>query len=115
AVCSLGVFFFQAEDGIRDFHVTGVQTCALPISFGGVQLHALQVHALGVATQLFQSGLLVPGVVGVVVGEFAGVLTGQGQALLGQIGRASGRESGVAAWVGAGVNSNTREALTSGA
>src|SRR5690606_40382453 len=27
-------FFFQAEDGIRDFHVTGVQTCALPISLG---------------------------------------------------------------------------------
>src|SRR5690606_39484445 len=26
------VFFFQAEDGIRGFHVTGVQTCALPIS-----------------------------------------------------------------------------------
>src|SRR5690606_40860878 len=30
-------FFFQAEDGIRDFHVTGVQTCALPISFTGAQ------------------------------------------------------------------------------
>src|SRR5690554_7563339 len=27
------VFFFQAEDGIRDADVTGVQTCALPISF----------------------------------------------------------------------------------
>src|SRR5207253_4997103 len=27
-------FFFQAEDGIRDGHVTGVQTCALPISTG---------------------------------------------------------------------------------
>src|SRR5699024_11826548 len=27
-----GVFFFQAEDGIRDRNVTGVQTCALPIS-----------------------------------------------------------------------------------
>src|SRR5687768_18605359 len=27
-------FFFQAEDGIRDVAVTGVQTCALPISFG---------------------------------------------------------------------------------
>src|SRR5690606_39770467 len=27
----LSPFFFQAEDGIRDFHVTGVQTCALPI------------------------------------------------------------------------------------
>src|SRR5690625_7159708 len=25
------LFFFQAEDGIRDGHVTGVQTCALPI------------------------------------------------------------------------------------
>src|SRR5690625_5805929 len=28
----LHFFFFQAEDGIRDGHVTGVQTCALPIS-----------------------------------------------------------------------------------
>src|SRR2546429_5185812 len=30
-VCCI-VFFFQAEDGIRDVAVTGVQTCALPIS-----------------------------------------------------------------------------------
>src|SRR5690606_40914034 len=30
-------FFFQAEDGIRDFHVTGVQTCALPILLRGGQ------------------------------------------------------------------------------
>src|SRR5256885_4282755 len=29
-------FFFQAEDGIRDYKVTGVQTCALPISVIGV-------------------------------------------------------------------------------
>src|SRR5215208_7944261 len=29
--CYLLFFFFQAEDGIRDGHVTGVQTCALPI------------------------------------------------------------------------------------
>src|SRR5437868_13773474 len=28
----LSYFFFQAEDGIRDRNVTGVQTCALPIS-----------------------------------------------------------------------------------
>src|SRR2546429_4517443 len=28
-----GFFFFQAEDGIRDVAVTGVQTCALPILF----------------------------------------------------------------------------------
>src|SRR5437773_6026253 len=33
-------FFFQAEDGIRDRDVTGVQTCALPIS------HSLNFHAL---------------------------------------------------------------------
>src|SRR5436309_10554780 len=31
------LFFFQAEDGIRDFHVTGVQTCALPILRGAKQ------------------------------------------------------------------------------
>src|SRR6266511_2017480 len=30
-------FFFQAEDGIRDFHVTGVQTCALPILVGDLR------------------------------------------------------------------------------
>src|SRR2546426_283439 len=29
---SVAFFFFQAEDGIRDYKVTGVQTCALPIS-----------------------------------------------------------------------------------
>src|SRR5258708_8005412 len=31
-LCVSGFFFFQAEDGIRDDLVTGVQTCALPIS-----------------------------------------------------------------------------------
>src|SRR3712207_9270890 len=31
----LSIFFFQAEDGIRDIGVTGVQTCALPISVDG--------------------------------------------------------------------------------
>src|SRR2546425_9162439 len=31
-VCFFFFFFFQAEDGIRDKLVTGVQTCALPIS-----------------------------------------------------------------------------------
>src|SRR2546430_13239945 len=33
-VCSCCIFFFQAEDGIRDLTVTGVQTCALPICLG---------------------------------------------------------------------------------
>src|SRR2546429_7351768 len=35
-------FFFQAEDGIRDVAVTGVQTCALPISYDiGIQKRVL--------------------------------------------------------------------------
>src|SRR3712207_9364936 len=33
-------FFFQAEDGMRDIGVTGVQTCALPICRGRVLRHA---------------------------------------------------------------------------
>src|SRR5690349_23127758 len=33
-------FFFQAEDGIRDLYVTGVQTCALPI----FRAHAVDAH-----------------------------------------------------------------------
>src|SRR5690606_39826056 len=52
--CMSSVFFFQAEDGIRDFHVTGVQTCALPIfSLEGAQkvvppLQAFAEEGLGV-------------------------------------------------------------------
>src|SRR5256885_10487820 len=30
-ISNVVIFFFQAEDGIRDYKVTGVQTCALPI------------------------------------------------------------------------------------
>src|SRR2546425_3843662 len=43
-------FFFQAEDGIRDKLVTGVQTCALPIS-GGVGLLQLRQRLLRVAPE----------------------------------------------------------------
>src|SRR5206468_4563805 len=38
-------FFFQAEDGIRDLIVTGVQTCALPISLDSGWIH--QSWAIG--------------------------------------------------------------------
>src|SRR5690606_40209751 len=38
-------FFFQAEDGIRDFHVTGVQTCALPISLDQGKLRQDMVNS----------------------------------------------------------------------
>src|SRR2546430_5573860 len=41
-------FFFQAEDGIRDLTVTGVQTCALPISRGRAgAARGLQAHPRG--------------------------------------------------------------------
>src|SRR5207302_6332721 len=46
--------FFQAEDGIRDFHVTGVQTCALPIYVGcakGFMLHDLALLIPGITVQ----------------------------------------------------------------
>src|SRR5437868_12593082 len=45
-------FFFQAEDGIRDRNVTGVQTCALPISVssaGPCSLTSLMTHRVSSA------------------------------------------------------------------
>src|SRR5256886_15286565 len=51
-MCVLSVFFFfQAEDGIRDLTVTGVQTCALPILLVGVPglAKTLMVKALAAA------------------------------------------------------------------
>src|SRR5229473_7601335 len=39
------IFFFQAEDGIRDKLVTGVQTCALPIFFRRAETRAEQKQA----------------------------------------------------------------------
>src|SRR5699024_11411195 len=64
-------FFFQAEDGIRDRNVTGVQTCALPISvsaslataFGILGMSysvsaacASSAHCVGVAADLIRHG-----------------------------------------------------------
>src|SRR5215475_14013965 len=46
-------FFFQAEDGIRDFHVTGVQTCALPIASKGTQLETKPASISGLAGRTY--------------------------------------------------------------
>src|SRR5262249_58073755 len=40
------IFFFQAEDGIRDWSVTGVQTCALPISDTAIDIAGLLADRL---------------------------------------------------------------------
>src|SRR2546422_6499737 len=76
ASCALALrffFFFQAEDGIRDVAVTGVQTCALPISLDG---HHVEVLAPGddLAEQIAELSparivvnLLAPGALGALV------------------------------------------------
>src|SRR5437763_9362814 len=43
-VCPVCFFFFQAEDGIRDTSVTGVQTCALPICATGRRVRRSTRH-----------------------------------------------------------------------
>src|SRR5206468_2441277 len=63
-------FFFQAEDGIRDLIVTGVQTCALPISSAfahaehrglrGEPIRPLRVYALCLAGQVDAARQLAP-------------------------------------------------------
>src|SRR5438445_12701256 len=78
-VCS--VFFFQAEDGIRDIGVTGVQTCALPISLAStVAVTTETVEAKGGA--LYRA----------LLGGFAS--NAEAAAFCKEIGRASCRERG---------------------
>src|SRR6266700_4271341 len=53
-------FFFQAADGIRDFHVTGVQTCALPIcSADGTHWTRMGAARLAGLPSMVQVGLFV--------------------------------------------------------
>src|SRR3954469_23832933 len=63
-------FFFQAEDGIRDLYVTGVQTCALPIceSTGP----AIRNYPLNVVTEIIGTFVLVYGVLSMLVANKAG-------------------------------------------
>src|SRR5258706_11995669 len=53
-----GFFFFQAEDGIRDWSVTGVQTCALPIFVGVGLRFVLRTLTLLAGTQHVVEGRL---------------------------------------------------------
>src|SRR5256885_6712176 len=49
-------FFFQAEDGIRDYKVTGVQTCALPISASLAESPVPSTDAALVARHVHEHG-----------------------------------------------------------
>src|SRR5690606_35334936 len=63
-------FFFQAEDGIRDFHVTGVQTCALPIFLAPYnQQIAIVVVVLVITYLSLVIGELVPKRIGMAIPE----------------------------------------------
>src|SRR5690606_40866840 len=107
-------FFFQAEDGIRDFHVTGVQTCALPILF---KLSALaSTIADNQVTQNFIcNNELVnrnkpsPSAKGAIRELLKRMIERSEEPSLGiEIGRASCRERAQTAVVGARLRSNSR-------
>src|SRR5699024_11461553 len=102
-------FFFQAEDGIRDRNVTGVQTCALPISNGLIgQWFAkfdIQVAFTPLGIWLALVVVSFPFIVRAVQPVLAelSVEFEEAAAVLGaKIGRASCRERG-SVWVGAGA------------
>src|SRR2546430_5668992 len=84
-------FFFQAEDGIRDLTVTGVQTCALPIYLVNIVLH------WAVETQHIYNGLADPATLPLLLalmGAFGLIVMpiGNGLSRAIEIGRASCRE-----------------------
>src|SRR5204862_2884292 len=83
-------FFFQAEDGIRDLYVTGVQTCALPILLPeGREVDALREVLPQQAVGVFV-GATLPRALR--IAEVDLDLGGHGKSLVGEIGRASCRE-----------------------
>src|SRR5262249_56502628 len=90
--CVVVVFFFQAEDGIRDWSVTGIQTCALPIFLRSWWLvngrSTLTPRTImGVTTMKMMSSTRVTSTSGV-------TLISARTCPLGEIGRASCRERG---------------------
>src|SRR3989454_834972 len=76
-------FFFQAEDGIRDYKVTGVQTCALPISLSWVVPGLAALLAAGSGLGLALLDLIAQGAAGVPGGHVVMVAGGQAAAVWG--------------------------------
>src|SRR5699024_11251585 len=70
-------FFFQAEDGIRDRNVTGVQTCALPILLfsSPSKVMSLIYEKLGDGTMLGHlSVTLIETIIGFLLGTILGII-----------------------------------------
>src|SRR5437762_12287841 len=95
-------FFFQAEDGIRDTSVTGVQTCALPISLSGLVKRLFRVFVLGREPHAPQVPCQQTEVRMAVAQE--SVRPGLGELATGEIGRASCKGRGEVVGVGVGWN-----------
>src|SRR3712207_7473123 len=93
-------FFFQAEDGIRDIGVTGVQTCALPI---------FTIRSLDEYIDQHPDAAIVN-----LDGHNGGVVVGHGDASAsdrfdGEVGRAACRDRAEASGVAASVKKNKQE------
>src|SRR5262249_59911067 len=99
--CLSFFFFFQAEDGIRDWSVTGVQTCALPISLAA----HLEAEPDGRLADRLRSPWVAAGVA-VAAGALAVASWWGGATLLAEIGRASCRERGEMSGVEVSVEKN---------
>src|SRR5690606_39336609 len=67
-------FFFQAEDGIRDFHVTGVQTCALPI----LRIDGVEDVRVGAQQRVEAGVVLITDLAGAQAGDVDAVARGAG-------------------------------------
>src|SRR5690606_39970149 len=108
-------FCFQAEDGIRDFHVTGVQTCALPIL-----IHLLlnridvrgRVRAILCLNRQFTNTLKV--FIDLIQAAFCSLSNRNSIISVTQIGRASCRETCTWTWRPSPENRGSRRSATSG-
>src|SRR5688572_22231897 len=73
-VCFFFFFFFQAEDGIRDLTVTGVQTCALPISVAPASLRWIRMNVdekqRGLAMGIYMAGTKIGPAIGAPIAAF---------------------------------------------
>src|SRR5256885_4901572 len=95
--CYIFFFFFQAEDGIRDYKVTGVQTCALPICLV-TTLRTLQGDDVADPANTSEYGLDTPPYRAILTVQPGGQEARQVALLLGQIGRASCRKECRSRW-----------------